>query len=328
MRWRVTCGGSLGVLSGGPTLRVRASGLGRVGSGLPSSWTEASGNPTEGFPQGLQSCPKLRQGLAYKAYKPLIEQGPHSFGEAAQTRAGVLPPATGRDSPEPLATSTPQLRQWAPTPRATWIAHHSVHYTTLVFFHLLLFSHSVVSDSATSWIIACQVPLYMGDYPSKNTGIGCHFLLQGIFATQGSNLCPVHWQEDSLCLSHLDKEAGGHSCHWQSLYNYLALTVVGQKDRMISLSCWLPRPKPILPLNSPDGWNHKALGSLSHLDVGFLCCAVRSILSYLKVMPLLVWPPHIHIHTPCAICTLRDMHTTARSAFKNPTVSLPPAKLI
>ena len=33
------------------------------------------------------------------------------------------------------------------------------------------------------------------DYPGKNTGVGCHFLLQGIFLTQGSNLHPLHWQE-------------------------------------------------------------------------------------------------------------------------------------
>ena len=37
------------------------------------------------------------------------------------------------------------------------------------------------------------------DYsPSKNTGIGCHFLLQGNFPTQGSNLHPLHWQVNSL----------------------------------------------------------------------------------------------------------------------------------
>ena len=39
----------------------------------------------------------------------------------------------------------------------------------------------------------------------KNTGMGGHFLLQGIFLTQGSNLCLLpllHWQADSspLCL--------------------------------------------------------------------------------------------------------------------------------
>ena len=36
---------------------------------------------------------------------------------------------------------------------------------------------------------------------SKNTGVGCHFLLQGIFLTQGSNpclLCFLHWQVGSL----------------------------------------------------------------------------------------------------------------------------------
>ena len=39
--------------------------------------------------------------------------------------------------------------------------------------------------------------------PGKNTGVDCHFLLQGIFLTQGSNLCllhPLHWQVDSLSL--------------------------------------------------------------------------------------------------------------------------------
>ena len=37
-------------------------------------------------------------------------------------------------------------------------------------------------------------------FPGKNTGMGCHFLLQGIFPTQGLNsplLCFLHWQADS-----------------------------------------------------------------------------------------------------------------------------------
>ena len=44
------------------------------------------------------------------------------------------------------------------------------------------------------------------DYPSKNTGVDCYFLLQGIFETQGLNLhllCVLHWQADSLPLSDL-----------------------------------------------------------------------------------------------------------------------------
>ena len=38
---------------------------------------------------------------------------------------------------------------------------------------------------------------------SKNIGVGCRFLLQGIFLTQGLNLlllCPLHWQVNSLLL--------------------------------------------------------------------------------------------------------------------------------
>ena len=31
-----------------------------------------------------------------------------------------------------------------------------------------------------------------GDSPGKNTGVGCYALLQGIFPTQGSNLCLLH----------------------------------------------------------------------------------------------------------------------------------------
>ena len=41
-----------------------------------------------------------------------------------------------------------------------------------------------------------------GDSPGKNTGVGCHFLLEGIFPTQGLNLGLLHWQVDSLPLSH------------------------------------------------------------------------------------------------------------------------------
>ena len=33
-------------------------------------------------------------------------------------------------------------------------------------------------------------------------GVGFHFLLQGIFLTQGSNLNLLHWQADSLPLNH------------------------------------------------------------------------------------------------------------------------------
>ena len=42
-----------------------------------------------------------------------------------------------------------------------------------------------------------------GIFPGKNTGVGCHSLLQGIFPTQGLNprlLDLLHWQAGSLPL--------------------------------------------------------------------------------------------------------------------------------
>ena len=69
---------------------------------------------------------------------------------------------------------------------------------------LLLFRHSVLSDSCD--LMDCSSPrlLCPWDFPGNNTGVGCHFLLLGIFLTQGSNLCLLLWQvEDSLLLSHL-----------------------------------------------------------------------------------------------------------------------------
>ena len=58
------------------------------------------------------------------------------------------------------------------------------------------------------WLFAtpCSVAtrlLCLWNFPGANTGVGCHFLLQGIFPTQGSNLhllC-LHWQADSLPLA-------------------------------------------------------------------------------------------------------------------------------
>ena len=34
--------------------------------------------------------------------------------------------------------------------------------------------------------------------PGKNTGVGCHFFLQGIFLTQGEDALLLHWQANSL----------------------------------------------------------------------------------------------------------------------------------
>ena len=55
------------------------------------------------------------------------------------------------------------------------------------------------------------------DSPSKNIGVGSHSLLQGIFPTQGSNLCVLcllHWQVASLPLPS-SWEYNKHKCYIQ-----------------------------------------------------------------------------------------------------------------
>ena len=50
----------------------------------------------------------------------------------------------------------------------------------------------------------CNMPgsSVYGVLQARNTAVDCHFLLQGIFPDQGSNLCLLQWQAGSLPLSH------------------------------------------------------------------------------------------------------------------------------
>ena len=56
--------------------------------------------------------------------------------------------------------------------------------------------------------------LRLWDFPDKNTGVGCHFLLQGIFPTQGSDLRLLlgrwilkHWTTWEALLKRLERFA-------------------------------------------------------------------------------------------------------------------------
>jgi len=50
----------------------------------------------------------------------------------------------------------------------------------------------------------CSVPgsCVHGNSRGKNTGVGCHSLLQGIFPTQGSNLGLLHCRQNLYCRFH------------------------------------------------------------------------------------------------------------------------------
>ena len=54
----------------------------------------------------------------------------------------------------------------------------------------------------TPWIVACTKLLHPWDFQGKSTGVGCHFLLQGISPTQGLNPGLSHCRQTLYRLSH------------------------------------------------------------------------------------------------------------------------------
>ena len=114
------------------------------------------------------------------------------------------------------------LWRWAKTAWKLFYSSHDIHLSNAIVFHLqqsflvspdwpgaasgLLWgwvnvSHSVVSNSSTPWTLPTWF-LCPWNSPGKNTGVGCHFLLQGIFTMQGSNPGVLHCGQIFYHLSH------------------------------------------------------------------------------------------------------------------------------
>ena len=99
--------------------------------------------------------------------------------------------------------------------RGGWLGQHSPHPQAEASFCLFQFLHTgscdhgpqcvsclVVSNSSRShglWPARLFCPW---NSPGKNTGVGYHFLLQGIFQTQGLNLGLLHCMQILDGLSH------------------------------------------------------------------------------------------------------------------------------
>ena len=99
------------------------------------------------------------------------------------------------------------------------------HFISLVFLNMLVWmlsedssksrvsvhkhsNRSVPQRCVTLWDSMDCSPtrlLCPWNFPGKNTAVGCHFLLQGIFLIQGWNPRLLYWQSDSLPLSHLGR---------------------------------------------------------------------------------------------------------------------------
>ena len=83
-----------------------------------------------------------------------------------------------------------------------WAAHHIPQFISY-------FESEATSSSANTahpfrlipWLLELDSSTSV-HFLGKNTRLSCHFLLQGIFPTHGLNLRLLHWQVDSLPLSH------------------------------------------------------------------------------------------------------------------------------
>ena len=80
---------------------------------------------------------------------------------------------------EKLLQALPASLSAAPCPASPH--PHQAHWSPIVCV-----SHSVMSDSLQLWTVAHEL-LCPWNSPGKNTGVGSHSLLQGIFLIQGSN---------------------------------------------------------------------------------------------------------------------------------------------
>ena len=88
-----------------------------------------------------------------------------------------------------------------------FILHFSLFFNIIIAIDKAMCVCSTMSDSFLNPMnCSPPVPLSLRFFPHKNTGVSCHFLLQGIFRTQESKLCLLcllHWQSDSSPLCHL-----------------------------------------------------------------------------------------------------------------------------
>ena len=111
-------------------------------------------------------------------------------------------------------------------------------------------SCSVISNSLQPHGLEPARLLCPWNFPGKNTGVGCHFLLQGIFPIQGLDrhvLCLLHWQVDSLPLRHLRRLGfpGGSMVKNPPAIQEMWVSSLGQEDplekEMVAHPVFLPR---------------------------------------------------------------------------------------
>ena len=88
------------------------------------------------------------------------------------------------------------------------------------------------------WTVACRAPPW--DSPGQNTGVGCHFLLQGTFPTQESNPGPLNYRQ----VLYLWSYEGNPNVAVNLPTNQMLLSVLTRKHQVpgTTLYFWGPGP--------------------------------------------------------------------------------------
>ena len=164
------------------------------------------------------------------------------------------------------------LRMWVEIsgfpPLVIWTRSCWSIFSQLNKLYMVVVSCSVVSDSLWPHGLQPVSLLCPWSSPGKNTGVSCHFILPGVFLTQGSNPCLLHWQTDSLPLSHQGSPKL-YGLFLKSWKHSEANTVLSSywsdiPGRLWTQSKWAkPLPSGMLtcPLDDPKGLGQKSESS-------------------------------------------------------------------
>ena len=138
---------------------------------------------------------------------------------------------------------------------------------------MFVFSHSVLSDSLQPHRLQPTRLLCPWDSPGKSSGVGCHFLFQGIFPTRGQNPCLLHWQAGFawfFFFNHQGSPTSSHLPHffllltipqWNQLFSYLlcaftlslskACDIIWSEKQSSRVDTGGTLPSPFLPNRKP-----------------------------------------------------------------------------
>ena len=104
--------------------------------------------------------------------------------------------------PRPLQQSAGRTTTWSATASSLSLGDPPCCSGPTRESKVCVLSHSVMPDSLPPHGLQPSRLLCPWDLPGKNTGMGCHFLLQGIFLTQGLNQSLLHCRQILYHLSY------------------------------------------------------------------------------------------------------------------------------